>query len=101
MGSLFQGHAIGGIITAVFNIVSIASTGSKNKASPSESAFFCFLAATIFIAVDILALILMTTTKFYKVCAIAILFIFHKYFLLTHILYYNFQLNFLNSYTPV
>ena len=72
MGSLFQGHAIGGIITAVLNIVSIASTGSKNKTSPSESAFFCFLAATIFIALDALAFLSMTKTKFYKVCTIII-----------------------------
>ena len=67
MGSLFQGHAIGGIIVAIFNIISIASTDHKNKASPSESAFFCFLAAAIFIVVDTAALIAMTRTSFYKV----------------------------------
>ena len=67
MGSLVQGQAIGGIITAIVNILSIASEGSKS--SPSNSAFYCFLVAAIFIALDTIALIAMTKTKFYKVCS--------------------------------
>lgn len=66
MGSLFQGHAIGGIITAVLNIISIASTNGKSS-SPSESAFLCFLAATIFTIFVTLAFVGMANTDFYKV----------------------------------
>ena len=68
MGSLVQGQAIGGIITAVVNILSIASVDSDNKSSSSNSAFYCFLVAAIFIALDTVAFIFMTKTKFYKVC---------------------------------
>ena len=67
MGSLFQGHAVGGIITAIFNIISIALSDEKIDSAPSKSAFICFLVATIFIVLDTLALMAMTKTKFYEV----------------------------------
>ena len=62
MGSLVQGQAVGGIITAVINVISIeAST------DPASSAFYCFLVASIFIAFDTIIFVAMTTTNFYKV----------------------------------
>ena len=67
MGSLVQGQAVGGIITALVNIISIASISSGIKSSPTSSAFYCFLVAAIFIAFDTVAFIAMSKTKFYKV----------------------------------
>ena len=66
MSSLGQGQVIAGIITAVFNIISIAIDG-EGKESPSNTAFYCFLVGAIFIVVDLIALIVMTNTHFYKV----------------------------------
>ena len=54
-------------MTSIVNIVSITSTGSENKSSPTNSAFYCFLVAAIFIAFDTVAFIAMSKTKFYKV----------------------------------
>ena len=68
MGSLVQGQAVGGIITALVNIISIASISSGIKSSPTSSAFYCFLVAAIFIAFDTIAFISMSKTKVYKVC---------------------------------
>ena len=67
MGSLFQGHAVGGVITAVLNIISIALSDGKIDSPPSKSAFICFLVATVFIVLDTLALMAMTKIKFYEV----------------------------------
>ena len=62
MGSLVQGQAVGGIVTAIINILSI-----EGSTDPSKSAFYCFLVAAIFIAFDTGAFIAMTKTTFYKV----------------------------------
>ena len=67
MSSLGQGQVIAGIITAVFNIISIATFDGEGKESPSKTAFYCFLVGAIFIVVDLIALIVMTNTHFYKV----------------------------------
>ena len=67
MSSLGQGQVIAGIITAVFNIISIATVDGEAKESPSNTAFYCFLVGAIFIVVDLIALIVMTNTHFYKV----------------------------------
>ena len=62
MGSLVQGQAVGGIVTAIINIISIE--GSTN---PSQSAFYCFLVAAVFIAFDTVAFVAMVKTSYYKV----------------------------------
>ena len=62
MGSLVQGQAVGGIITAIINILSI-----EFSTDPSHSAFYCFLVAAIFIALDTLAFLAMNKSPFYKV----------------------------------
>ena len=67
MSSLGQGQVIAGIITAVFNIISIATFDGEGKESQSNTAFYCFLVGAIFIVVDLIALIVMTNTHFYKV----------------------------------
>ena len=67
MGSLGQGQVIAGIITTILDIISIASIGSEKKSSPSNAAFYLFLVAVIFIFMDIIALVIMTNTKYYKV----------------------------------
>ena len=67
MGSLFQGHAVGGIITAILNIISIALSDGNIDSSPSKSAFICFLVATVFIVLDTLVLMATTKTNFYEV----------------------------------
>ena len=67
MSSLGQGQVIAGIITAVFNIISIATVDGEAKESPSSTAFYCFLVGALFIIVDVIALIVMTNTHFYKV----------------------------------
>ena len=84
MGSLFQGHAIGGIITAVLNIATIASTNGKSS-SPSESAFFCFLIATIFTIFVTLALIGMTKTNFYQVIELPSFCFYSKTLVIYHV----------------
>ena len=63
MGSLVQGQAVGGIVTAIINIISI-----EGSTDASLSAFYCFLVAAIFIAFDTGAFIAMTKTTFYEVC---------------------------------
>ena len=63
MGSLVQGQAVGGIVTAIINIISI-----EGSTDPTLSAFYCFLVATIFIAFDVGAFVAMTKTPFYEVC---------------------------------
>ena len=67
MSSLGQGQVIAGIITAVFNIVSIATVDGEAKESPSNTAFYCFLVGALFIIVDVISLFVMTNTHFYKV----------------------------------
>ena len=62
MGSLVQGQAVGGIITALINILSI-----EFSTDPSHSAFYCFLVAAIFIALDTVAFLAMNKSPFYKV----------------------------------
>ena len=62
MGSLVQGQAVGGIITAVINIFSI-----ELSTDPTNSAFYCFLVAALFIVLDTIAFVAMTKTTFYKV----------------------------------
>ena len=62
MGSLVQGQAVGGIVTAIINIISI-----EGSTDPTLSAFYCFLVAAIFIAFDVGAFIAMTKTPFYEV----------------------------------
>ena len=66
MSSLGQGQVIAGIITAVFNIISIATFDGEGKESPSKTAFYCFLVGAIFIVVDLIALIVMTNTILIK-----------------------------------
>ena len=68
MGSLCQGQAIGGIISAAVNVLSLAFLSNDDESTPSNSAFYCFLVATIFIIIDIIAFVVMAKTKFYKVC---------------------------------
>ena len=67
MSSLGQGQVIAGIITAVFNIISIATVDGEARESPSNTAFYCFLVGALFIIVDAIALLVMTYTHFYKV----------------------------------
>ena len=67
MSSLGQGQVIAGILTAVFNIISIATVDGEAKESPSNTAFYCFLVGALFIIVDAIALLVMTNTQFYKV----------------------------------
>ena len=62
MGSLVQGQAVGGIITALINILSI-----EFSTDPSHSAFYCFLVAAMFIALDTVAFLAMNKSPFYKV----------------------------------
>ena len=67
MGSYLQGQAIGGITSAVVIVLSLAFLSTDDKLFPVNSAFYCFLFATIFIAFDTVVFMLMTRTKFYKV----------------------------------
>ena len=67
MGSLGQGQIGSGIITSILDIINVASIQQNKEASPVDSAFYCFLAATLFICLDIVAFLLMINTRYYKV----------------------------------
>eukprot|EP00088_Acartia_fossae_P026451 TRINITY_DN2728_c0_g1_i3.p1 TRINITY_DN2728_c0_g1~~TRINITY_DN2728_c0_g1_i3.p1 ORF type:complete len:453 (+),score=98.00 TRINITY_DN2728_c0_g1_i3:47-1360(+) len=61
MGAVFSGQAVGGIFASVSNVVFLA-TG----ASPTMSAFFCFLLSVVFLASAMVAYIFATRSEFYK-----------------------------------
>ena len=48
-------------------VISIATLDGEAKESPSTTAFYCFLIGALSIIVDVMALIVMTNTHFYKV----------------------------------
>ena len=67
MGSLGQGQIGSGIITSLLDIVNVASLHNNKKSSPEDSAFYCFLMATLFLCMNIAVLLLMINTRYYKV----------------------------------
>ena len=67
MGSLGQGQIGAGIITSILDIINVASIHNNKKSSPADSAFYCFLAAALFLCLVIVALLLMTKTRYYEV----------------------------------
>jgi len=65
MAFLLQGQAVGAIVAAVVNILSMAvHSGDANL--PSKSAFWSFLIAAIYIAFDAFVLVVMTKTDVFE-----------------------------------
>ena len=62
MGAMVQGQALGGIIAVCTNIAMLA-VGLDD----TNAAFWDFLIATIYLAVSLVAFLVVTRTDFYKV----------------------------------
>jgi len=64
MGAVFGGQAIGGIFASGTNVV-VLSMG----ATPTQSAFFCFLISVLFLLTSLAVYAVATRTDFYKHCS--------------------------------
>jgi len=64
MGAVFGGQAIGGIFASGTNVV-VLSMG----ATPTQSAFFCFLISVVFLLSSLAVYAVATRTDFYKHCS--------------------------------
>ena len=62
MGSMLQGQALGGIFSAA-TLVLLLACGVSNE----SSGFYCFLITMIFLAVSLVAFIVLTRSEFFKV----------------------------------
>ena len=62
MGAMVQGQALGGIIAVSTNIIMLAF-GMSDK----SAAFWDFLIATVYLALSLVAFVVVTKTEFYQV----------------------------------